>query len=151
MEPIIKKETILYDVEVNNKEEILGQMVDTLAQEGYLSDRDQYYKDVLDRECVFPTSIGHGIGIPHGKSSGVAHAGICAAKLTRPVVWDENAEEVDFIVLIAVNDQQQGNFHLKILSQLSRLMMHEEFRNSMKRGTAEGIYRTLIDNLGGVQ
>ena len=71
MQPIIKKENILFDVKAKNKEEMINQMVGLFSKGGYLSDKDQFRKDVLAREEIFPTYIGFGIGVPHGKSKGV--------------------------------------------------------------------------------
>ena len=70
MQPIIKKENILFDVKAKNKEEMINQMVGLFSKGGYLSDKDQFRKDVLAREEIFPTYIGFGIGVPHGKSKG---------------------------------------------------------------------------------
>ena len=108
--------------------------------------RDRFYKDVLAREEVFSTHIGYGIGIPHGKSSGAIDTGLCVAKPKNPVVWADD-DTVDFIIMIAVSNAGKGELHLQILSKLSRLMMHEDFRNKLKNGTKEEVYETLIENL----
>ena len=50
MQPIIKKENILFDVKAKNKEEMINQMVGLFSKGGYLSDKDQFRKDVLARE-----------------------------------------------------------------------------------------------------
>ena len=87
MQPIIKKENILFDVKAKNKEEMINQMVGLFSKGGYLSDKDQFRKDVLAREEIFPTYIGFGIGVPHGKSKGVKNAGLCVAKLKNAIQW----------------------------------------------------------------
>lgn len=146
MQPIIKKENILFDVDAKDKADMIEQMVEAFSKEGYLSDKEQFHKDVLAREEVFPTYIGFGIGIPHGKSRGVIGAGLCVAKPKNPVVWNDD-ESVDFVIMIAVSDEGKGEFHLQLLSKLSRLMMHEDFRNELKNGTKDQVYETLMKNL----
>lgn len=148
MLPIIKEECILYNIDAKSKEEVLKQMTDTFDREGYLEDKNQFYKDVIAREKVFPTYIDFGIGLPHGKSVGVKNAGMCVARLNKEVIWDQKTgEKADFIVMIAVKEHSDNQLHLKVLSQLSRLLMHEEFRSRLKKGTAKGIYQTLMSNL----
>ena len=49
--------------------------------------------------------------------------------------------------MIAVSDEGKGELHLQLLSKLSRLMMHEDFRNELKNGSKEEVYETLIKNL----
>lgn len=146
MQPIIKKENILFNIDIKNKEDIIDQMVAVLSKEGYLSDKDQFHEDILAREKIFPTYIGFGIGIPHGKSKGVKTTGICVAKLKSAIQW-ANSEMVDFIIMIAVNDERKGEQHLQLLSKFSRLMMHEDFREILKNGTKETIYEKLIQTL----
>lgn len=142
MQPIIKKENILFDVKAKNKEEMINQMVGLFSKGGYLSDKDQFRKDVLAREEIFPTYIGFGIGVPHGKSKGVKNAGLCVAKLKNAIQWTDD-EEADFIIMIAVGDEEKGEFHLQLLSKVTRLMMYEDFRNTLKNGTKESVYEAL--------
>ena len=130
MQPIIKKENILFDVEAKDKDDMIKQMVESFDKQGYLSDKEQFYKDVLAREEVFSTHIGYGIGIPHGKSSGAIDTGLCVAKPKNPVVWADD-DTVDFIIMIAVSNAGKGELHLQIL----------------KNGTKEEVYETLIENL----
>ena len=147
MQPIIKKENILFDVDAKDKADMIEQMVEAFSKEGYLSDKERFHKDVLAREEIFPTYIGFGIGIPHGKSSGAIDAGLCVAKPKNPVVWNDD-ESVDIVIMIAVSDEGKGEFHLQLLSKLSRLMMHEDFRNELKNGTKDQVDETLRKNLG---
>lgn len=146
MQPIIKKENILFDVDAKDKADMIEQMIEAFSKEGYLSNKERFHKDVLAREEVFPTYIGFGIGIPHGKSSGAIGVGLCVAKPKNPVVWNDD-ESVDFVIMIAVSDEGKGEFHLQLLSKLSRLMMHEDFRNELKNGTKDQVYETLMKNL----
>lgn len=146
MQPIIKKENILFDVDAKDKADMIEQMVEAFSKEGYLSDKERFHKEVLAREEIFPTYIGFGIGIPHGKSSGAIDAGLCVAKPKNPVVWNDD-ESVDIVIMIAVSDEGKGEFHLQLLSKLSRLMMHEDFRNELKNGTKDQVYETLMKNL----
>lgn len=146
MQPIIKKENIVFDVDAKDKADIIEQMVEVFSKEGYLLDKEQFHKDVLAREEVFSTYIGFGIGIPHGKSSGVKEAGLCVAKPKNPIVWADD-DKVELIIMIAVNDDSKGELHLQLLSKLSRLMMHEDFRTELKNGTKDEVYETLVKKL----
>ena len=52
MLPIINKNTMLVDIEAEDKLSLIQQMVDKFDSEGYLCDKEQFHKDVLDREEV---------------------------------------------------------------------------------------------------
>lgn len=139
---------MLFESENMTKSEIMQKMVDVFDREGYLTDKELFYHDVAMREELFSTCIGFGIGIPHGKSDAVKEAGICTAKLEQEVVWnEETGDKVDMILMIAVRNKNDSNLHLQILSKLSRLLMHEDFREKLKNCNHEELYHTLIENL----
>ena len=104
MLPIINKNTMLVDIEAEDKLSLIQQMVDKFDSEGYLCDKEQFHKDVLDREEVFSTYIEYGIGIPHGKSDGVEEPGVCIARLKTPIQWTDEEDEK---VLLGIRQQPQ--------------------------------------------
>lgn len=149
MLPIINKNTMLFDIEAEDKLSLIQQIVDKFDSEGYLCDKEQFHKDVLDREKVFSTYIDYGIGVPHGKSDGVEEPGVCIVRLKTPIQWtDEEDEKVDLVIMIAVRNQSDNNLHMQILSKISRNLMHEEFRTLMKQGEKDDIYQALVEEVG---
>ena len=130
------------------KNEILSKMVKQFEVEGYLTDTDVFYEDILKREEVFSTYIGFEIGFPHGKSKAVKEAGLVVARLDNPVDWEtENNDKVDFIIMIAVKEGEGNDLHLQILSKLSRMLMHEEFRAELKNSDEDALYQLLSEKL----
>ena len=149
MLPIINKNLMLFDIEAEDKMDLIKKMVEAFEQEGYLSDKEQFTADVLDREKVFSTYIDYGIGIPHGKSSGVKEAGVCIARLPEKIQWGEDEEEqADLLIMIAVRNETDNNLHMQILAQLSRNLMHEDFREMMKHGEVDEVYESLVKEVG---
>lgn len=148
MLPIIAKECVLFEVNSINKDTVIRQMVDAFNQNGYLSEKETYYQDVIAREAVFSTFIGYGIGLPHGKSDGVKEAGICVGRLKNPVIWnEETGDQVSLVIMIAVKNEEGNNLHLKILSKLSRQLMHEKFREILRKESQDNVYDTLVRTL----
>lgn len=123
---------IVEQLNVGSKNEAIESLIQELDKEGYLKDKGQFYLDVLERENSFPTYIGNEIGLPHSQSMGVENPCVVIGKLTKDIVWTEDDEKVNLIFLIAVPKENEGNLHLKILSKLARLLMHDDFRNSIK-------------------
>lgn len=148
MLPILNKDCIVTDVSAAEKNDIIREMAGCLDRAGYLSDVEQFYQDVLEREKVFSTYIGYQIGLPHGKSGGVNEAGLSIAKLPEEILWDEESgEKVSLIIMIAVQAETDNNLHLQILSKLSRLLIHDDFRDDLRSGDKNGIYELIQTNL----
>ena len=140
---------MLFDIAAEDKLNLIQLMVVKFDSEGYLCDKEQFHKDVLEREEIFSTYIDYGIGIPHGKSNGVKEPGVCIARLKNPIPWtDEENEKADLVIMIAVRNHSDSNLHMQILSKLSRNLMHEEFRTLMKQGEKDDIYQALVEEVG---
>ncbi|MHB8172366.1 MAG: PTS sugar transporter subunit IIA, partial [Thermincolia bacterium] len=79
---LLKEETILLPLAVQNKEECIDRMANGLVQAGFVRDKKVYVTSILARENKGSTGIGFGVAIPHGKSTGVALPGLAVARLT---------------------------------------------------------------------
>ena len=146
MLPIIQKKCMIFDVDVADREAAIRLMADCLYKNGYLLDKDRFCQDVYDREKVYPTCIGNGISIPHGKSEQVKYTGICILRLKNPIFWAINQgkeEYVDFLVLIAVEEDKADVEYLKVLANLSRNLLHKSFVSYLKEKNVEDVYKLL--------
>jgi PTS system fructose-specific IIA component len=129
---LLKEESILLTLEVQSKEDCIGQIAESLDRAGFLTDHASYLEAVLHREKLGSTGVGFGVAIPHGKSSGVAKPGLAFAKLKHPIDWQSlDDKPVSMVFLIAVPEEKAGNEHLQILASISRKLMHEEFRDKL--------------------
>jgi len=129
---LINEQIISLELSAESKEAAIKIMADKLLESGFLSDRDKYVEAVLVREQKGSTGVGFEIAIPHGKSAGVKRSALAIAKLNEPIDWQSlDDRPVKMFFLIAVPQEQAGDEHLKILSSLSRKLIHEEFRNQL--------------------
>lgn len=115
-----------------SKEDAIKILIEELEKNNYLNDKEKFYSDVLERESTFPTYIGDEIGLPHSQSVGVIKPCVVIGRFKNNIVWTEEKEYANLVFLIAVPKESQDNLHLKILSKLARLLMHEDFRDNIK-------------------
>ncbi|WP_277674463.1 PTS sugar transporter subunit IIA [Piscibacillus halophilus] len=135
---ILKEENVLLDIEADSKENAIDQLIQSMEKTGVVNDAATYKETVLKREEEGTTGIGFGVAIPHGKSSGVNNAGLAFARLTKEVDWQSlDGNPVTSVFLIAIPEEQAGKEHLQILSQLSRKLIHEDFRNQLKTASTK--------------
>jgi fructose PTS system EIIA component len=134
---------IQLDVQVTSREELMEYLVDLMASKGLVTDSKVYLEDLYSRERQGSTAIGFDVATPHAKSKGVVKPAIAFARLAQPVEWDEE-EEVSLVFLIAVPEAQAGDVHLKIVANLFRKLMHEDFRQTLKTAnTGQEILNTI--------
>lgn len=131
---LITKDMIILDLEVEDKDDTIKKLAKLIENEGRINDFNGFINQVNIRENQFPTSVGFDVAIPHGKTEAVKTAALAFARLKNKVKWSED-EEVRYIFLIAVPEKEAGDRHLKILAQISRCIMREEFREKLEKVT----------------
>ena len=149
MGKLINKNCIVFDIR-GDKKDVIHRLAVELGKAGTITDTEEFYKDVLAREAISPTFIGFDMGLPHGKTDHVLEASVCFGRTAEPVVWnEESGEAADLIILIACPLAEAGDTHMKILANLSRKLMHEEFRESLRNSDEEQVYQILTEVLEG--
>ncbi|WP_413733985.1 phosphoenolpyruvate--protein phosphotransferase [Sodalis sp. RH21] len=132
--PVLAVENILLPAELDNKEQVIQYLCGNLALHGRTDRPLELEEEIWQREELATTGIGFGFAIPHAKSATIKHAAISVARLTRPIDWQSEMGEVDFVIMLTVGDGQ-GISHIKIFSQLARKLMQVPFRDAL-RGAA---------------
>lgn len=128
-----------------NREDIIRELVASIAATGRASDAEVLVDAALAREEQHSTGVGNGVAIPHAHTAGVTRPTLAFARLPKPgIQWAEGEEATDLVFLIAV-PEGSGNQHLKILSKLARRLMKEDFRAQLR---AAGTREEVIDLVG---
>ncbi len=143
---ILEPTCVKVPLEGKDKESVITELVDLLAESGALIDRDVVLEAVFVREETRSTGIGSGIAIPHGKCSGVKELVMSVGIAAEPIDFDSiDQKPVSIIILLASPIDRTGP-HIQALARISRLMLDEEFKSRLENATsAEEVYE-LISN-----
>ena len=129
----------------NSKQDAINKLVDLMAKNGNLTDKEKYKEVVLKREEEGSTGIGEGIAIPHGKTDAVSKPGLSAMVINDGVEFDSlDGQPAKLLFLIAAPNTKD-NVHLDVLSRLSTLLMDTEFRKSLMEAKTPEEFLRCID------
>ncbi|WP_440897479.1 PTS sugar transporter subunit IIA [Amphibacillus sp. Q70] len=143
MAEILNKECIILNMDSSDKGVVIEELVNKLSEMGSIKDRVAFLQDVYERENIEPTYVGYNIGMPHGRTENVIRPSICFGRLINPIRWsDQSNETVNTVILIAVPQNDKGE-HLRIISQLARNLMHEDYRNKLLESNATEVYNSI--------
>ena len=128
---LINKNTIKIDCKFKNKDEGISDLANILYQSAIINSTDGFIAAVKKRETQTTTAVGFGIAIPHARSEFVLKPGIAIGR-SEPFLWDgENKQEVNLIFLLAVPEQIEYPEYMKMLASISRMLVHQRFRNAL--------------------
>lgn len=106
---------------------------------------EEYFEGVKEREDTIATYVEYGVAIPHAKTNAVKEPFVVYEKLNQGVVWGANGEVAHYIFMIGVPEKYAGNLHLKIISELSKNLLREEFRNKLLNAeNPDEVYELLM-------
>ena len=142
---LLSKDAIKLNGIANSKQDAINKLVDLMAKNGNLTDKEKYTQVVLKREEEGSTGIGEGIAIPHGKTDAVSKPGLSAMVINDGVEFDSlDGQPAKLLFLIAAPNTKD-NVHLDVLSRLSTLLMDTEFRKSLMEAKTPDEFLRYID------
>ena len=142
---LLSKDAIKLNGIANSKQDAINKLVDLMAKNGNLTDKEKYTQVVLKREEEGSTGIGEGIAIPHGKTDAVSKPGLSAMVINDGVEFDSlDGQPAKLLFLIAAPNTKD-NVHLDVLSRLSTLLMDTEFRKSLMEAKTPEEFLRCID------
>ncbi|RKO65796.1 PTS sugar transporter subunit IIA [Desulfofundulus salinus] len=135
---LITQQLITLRLRSEEKKAAIEELSSILMENGYLTDLETYLQDVFKREDLSTTGIGFGVAIPHAKSTAVNRPVLAFGRSMSGIEWNSlDGRPVHLVFLIAVPAESAENEHLKILSALSRKLIHEDFRRSLREAQDE--------------
>lgn len=147
---VFKKEYVFLNVNAENKEDVLKFIGNKAKDLGITEDLEGVYNGLLQREEQFTTNLGEGIAIPHTKNSLVKNPAIVVLKFNNDVQWNEGEDKVKLAISLLMPEESGGNTHLKLLSALSRKLIHEDFKNALLNSSDVDEVTNLINEALGL-
>lgn len=130
---VIRNDMIFLNKKINSKQEALLFLTEKAQQVGVINTQNEFLNKVLDREAIVSTAVGYQIAMPHGKSTVVQQPFVGFLRTTKLFNWSEQDNEmVNMIFLIGVPEENEDNIHLKVISQLSKNLLNDSFREQLE-------------------
>lgn len=145
---LLSPSRIRIPLRASDKEGVLRELVELLLA-GDGASVEEVLGAILERERQFPTGIGYGVAVPHGKTPALPGLSLVAGTTPAPVRYETvDGEPVRLFFLLAGPESAAG-VHVKALSRISRLVRREPVRARLLGArTPEEFYRALCEAEG---
>ncbi|OVJ02091.1 PTS sugar transporter subunit IIA [Klebsiella pneumoniae] len=118
---------IKLNMTARTKEEVIEELTDLLIQDGAVTNKEDFIRDVWLREELGSTGFENHIAIPHGKSSGVSRTALAIGRTQHAIPWETmDSSDVRCIILFAVCLVDQNATHIRLLAQVSGSLADED-------------------------
>jgi mannitol/fructose-specific phosphotransferase system IIA component (Ntr-type) len=127
---LLRPERVRIPLHAESKDALLRELVSMVA-DGRGSDPEEVLRAVREREAVLSTGIGHGVAIPHGKSSAVPELRLAAGRTSSPIEFDALDGQPVGLFFLLVGPETAAGPHIKALSRISRLVRRDDVRDRL--------------------
>ena len=124
---MLNVKNIKLNMTARTKEEVIEELTDLLVQDGAVTNKEDFIRDVWLREEQGSTGFEHHIAIPHGKSSGVSRTALAIGRTQHAIPWETmDGSDVRCVILFAVCLVDQNATHIRLLAQVSGSLADED-------------------------
>ena len=114
---------MLLDLQATTKEAAIYEMINSLVDNGVVTDFDVFKSGIMAREAQTSTGLGDGIAMPHSKNAAVNEATVLFAKSNKGVDYESfDGQSTDLFFMIAA-PEGVNDIHLAARDKLSKYLM----------------------------
>lgn len=144
---IVVEKAIVPQLQSTKRDDVIKELVHSLAESGAIdaSLEEEFVKAVLARERKGSTGFGHGVAVPHVKTSkidrltvaiGISHEGIEFKALDKEPVYS---------LFLLVSPEDRPEEHLDAMEAIFGNLQDDQFRRFLRQATTTEEVVTLLD------
>ena len=135
IQDVLNKNVMLFDLQATDKEGVINEMVQSLVDNGVVTDFDTFKAGIMNREAQTSTGLGDGIAMPHSKNEAVKEATVLFAKSNQGVDYASlDGQPTDLFFMIAA-PEGANDTHLAALAELSKYLMKPGFADKLRQAS----------------
>ncbi len=133
IQDLLNKKVMLLDLQATTKEAAIDEMINSLVDNGVVTDFDVFKAGIMAREAQTSTGLGDGIAMPHSKNAAVKEATVLFAKSNKGVDYESlDGQPTDLFFMIAA-PEGANDTHLAALAELSKYLMQDGFADRLRK------------------
>ena len=135
IQDVLNKNVMLFDLQATDKEGVINEMVQSLVDNGVVTDFETFKAGIMNREAQTSTGLGDGIAMPHSKNEAVKEATVLFAKSNKGVDYASlDGQPTDLFFMIAA-PEGANDTHLAALAELSKYLMKPGFADKLRKAS----------------
>jgi PTS system nitrogen regulatory IIA component len=133
-------------LKATQRDELFAEMLDTLCTTEFLEanpelDKSAVLKALIEREEMRSTAMGSSIAFPHARLEKLNRAFLAIGILPKPVFFGEEPVQIVCLILAPASEPATS---LKMMAQLSRVLMDDAIRQQILEASDPETLRTLF-------
>ncbi|MDR2069831.1 MAG: cation:proton antiporter, partial [Treponema sp.] len=141
---LIRPDCISLDLRGETKEELVEELVDILARQGKLEDRDRVLADVLQREKTMSTGMQHGVALPHAKTDGIKDIAVAVGIKKAGIDFESLDGEKSRLFIMVISPRKTSGPHIQFLAAIGVRLQDEDIREEIIAADSRELAAVLL-------
>jgi PTS system nitrogen regulatory IIA component len=132
---------------VTSKKRLLEFIAAAISADNSEFNADELFNDLLARERLGSTGLGHGVAIPHCRSSRCTSVTGMLLKLAQPIDFEAVDDQPVDLVFALIVPAEAHDEHLQALSALATAFNEADFRDKLRHADSDqSLYEQALAN-----
>jgi Kef-type K+ transport system membrane component KefB/mannitol/fructose-specific phosphotransferase system IIA component (Ntr-type) len=119
-------ECVIVNLKGETKEEVITELVDILATQGKILNRDLVLNDVLEREKTMSTGMSNGIALPHAKTDGTEDLEVAVGIKKEGIDFGASDGNRSRLIVLVASSKKAAGPHIQFLAAIGALLRDRE-------------------------
>jgi fructose-specific phosphotransferase system IIA component len=143
---LLRPDAINLNLQSRQKVDALREVATLLQKAGCVSNFDAFFSEILERERVSNTALGHDVAIPHARTEQCAEILIAVGRSPEGIDFEaKDGEPVRLIFLIGTPKQMVTEY-LRVVGNLARLLRQDQLRQDLLEAPDAATFVRLIEH-----
>jgi fructose-specific phosphotransferase system IIA component len=127
----LEEKFCIMELKARTKEDAIKELASLLASSAKVKNVKQFMYDILGRENLGSTGIGHGLAIPHSRTGTVDDFVIAFGRSASGIDFKALDGQVVHLIFLMGASTGELNLYLRLLAELSKCLMKDSFRQEL--------------------
>jgi PTS system nitrogen regulatory IIA component len=142
---ILPASNVLVNVDATSKKRAFEQ-AGLLFENQHAIARGIVTDNLVARERLGSTGLGHAVAIPHGRIKGLKNPLAAVVRVQQPIPFDAPDDEPVSLLIFLLVPEAATQRHLEILSEIAEMLSDRELRERLKsEPDAAGVHKLISD------
>jgi len=120
------------------REQVIAELLELLLPSGVIQHEGRLFNDLIFRERKAPTALGHGIAVPHVRSTHTRDLAIGFARTSYPIDWEAPDDKLVDLFFIMVAPTYDDTIYNRLWPKMAGILQYETVREELRAANQQG-------------
>lgn len=142
---LLKPEVINLNLQATGKTAALREVASLLVQNKSVTNFDAFFHEILERERVSNTALGHDVAIPHARTEQCSEILIAVGRSIQGVDFESRENGPVRLIFLIGTPKQMVTEYLRVVGNLARLLRRDETRQQLLNAPDAATFIRIIE------